>query len=47
MKQGVSRISTVPLDNERIGDFSPAAAAAAGVAPYPTVYDPHHLRHAL
>ena len=40
VKQGVSRISTVPLDNERIGDFSPAAAAAAGVAPYPTVYDP-------
>jgi hypothetical protein len=40
VKQGVSRISTVPLPNERIGDFSPAAAAAAGVAPYPTVYDP-------
>lgn len=40
VKQGVSRISTVPLDNERIGDFSPAAAAAAGVSPYPTVYDP-------
>lgn len=40
VKQGVSRIATVPLDNERIGDFSPAAAAAAGVAPYPTVYDP-------
>ena len=40
VKQGVSRISTVPLDNERIGDFSPAAAAAAGVAAYPTVYDP-------
>ncbi|HKF49947.1 MAG TPA: carboxypeptidase regulatory-like domain-containing protein [Terracidiphilus sp.] len=40
IKQGVSRISTVPLDNERIGDFSPAAAAAAGVTPYPTVYDP-------
>lgn len=40
VKQGVSRISTVPLANERIGDFSPAAAAAAGVAPYPTVYDP-------
>lgn len=40
VKQGVSRISTVPLDNERIGDFSPAAAASAGVAPYPTVYDP-------
>lgn len=40
VKKGVSRISTVPLDNERIGDFSPAAAAAAGVAAYPTVYDP-------
>ena len=39
-KQGVSRIATVPLDNERIGDFSPAAAAAAGVAPYPTLLDP-------
>ncbi len=38
-KQGVSRISTVPLDNERIGDFSPAAAAAAGVAAYPTLID--------
>jgi len=40
VKQGVSRISTVPLPNERIGDFSPAAAAAAGVAAYPMVYDP-------
>ena len=40
VKQGVSRISTVPLDNERIGDFSPGTAAAIGVAPYPTVYDP-------
>lgn len=40
IKQGLSRISTVPLDNERIGDFSNAAAAAAGVAKYPTVYDP-------
>ena len=40
VKQGVSRISTVPLDNERTGDFSPAAAAVAGVSPYPTVYDP-------
>jgi len=37
--QGVSRITTVPLANERIGDFSPAAAAAAGVT-YPTIYDP-------
>jgi len=40
VKQGVSRVSTVPLDNERIGDFSPAAAATAGVAAYPTIYDP-------
>ncbi len=40
VKQGVSRISTVPLDNERIGDFSTAAAANAGISPYPTVYDP-------
>jgi Carboxypeptidase regulatory-like domain/TonB-dependent Receptor Plug Domain/TonB dependent receptor len=39
IKQGVSRVSTVPLDNERVGDFSPQAAAAAGVAPYPTVYN--------
>ena len=39
IKQGLSRISTVPLDNERIGDFSPAAAAAAGVNPYPTIYN--------
>ena len=37
--QGVSRITTVPLPNERIGDFSPAAAAAAGVS-YPIIYDP-------
>ena len=40
VKQGVSRISTAPLDNERIGDFSAAAAATAGVAPYPTIMDP-------
>lgn len=39
IKQGVSRTATVPLPNERIGDFSPAAAAAAGVK-YPTIYDP-------
>jgi hypothetical protein len=39
IKQGLSRISTVPLDNERIGDFSPQAAANAGVAPYATVYN--------
>jgi hypothetical protein len=40
VKQGVSRISTVPLDNERTGDFSATTAAADGVAAYPTVYDP-------
>ena len=40
IKQGVARVSTVPLDNERIGNFSPAAAAEAGLAPYPTIYDP-------
>ncbi len=39
IKQGVSRTATVPLANERVGDFSPAAAAAAGVK-YPTIYDP-------
>jgi len=39
IKQGVSRISTVPLPNERIGDFSPATAALLGVK-YPTIYDP-------
>src|SRR5262249_54480938 len=32
--QGVSRITTVPLANERTGDFSPATAAAVG-ATYP------------
>ena len=39
IKQGVSRTATVPLPNERIGDFSPATASAVGVA-YPTIYDP-------
>ncbi|MBT9332701.1 TonB-dependent receptor [Paracidobacterium acidisoli] len=39
IKQGLSRISTVPLDNERIGDFSAAAASQAGVGPYPTIYN--------
>lgn len=37
--EGVSRTSTVPLPNERIGDFSPAAAARAGVT-YPTIVNP-------
>jgi hypothetical protein len=40
VRRGASRIATVPLANERIGDFSPAAAAAAGIAPYPVIYDP-------
>ncbi|WP_263366900.1 TonB-dependent receptor [Edaphobacter bradus] len=40
IKQGVSRTSTVPLPNERIGDFSPATAALLGLKPYPTIYDP-------
>lgn len=39
IKQGLSRISTVPLDNERVGDFSANAAAVAGVSEYPTVYN--------
>lgn len=39
IKQGVSRIATVPLPNERTGDFSPATAAQLGVK-YPTIYDP-------
>lgn len=40
IKQGVSRVSTVPLPNERIGDFSPETAASLGLAGYPTIYDP-------
>lgn len=39
VRRGASRITTVPLANERIGDFSPAAAAAAGIASYPVIYD--------
>jgi len=39
IKQGVSRIATVPLPNERIGDFSPATGAEVGVS-YPTITDP-------
>jgi hypothetical protein len=40
--QGVNRISTVPLANERAGEFTTAAAAAAGVqnVTYATLYDP-------
>jgi hypothetical protein len=37
--RGVSRISTVPLPNERIGDFSAAAGSVNGIK-YPTIYDP-------
>jgi len=40
INNAVSRITTVPLPNERVGNFSPAAAAAAGVAAYPAIYDP-------
>lgn len=39
IQTAVSRITTVPLPNERIGDFSPATSAALGI-PYPTNYDP-------
>ncbi|HEY1987037.1 MAG TPA: carboxypeptidase regulatory-like domain-containing protein [Terracidiphilus sp.] len=39
IKQGVLRTATVPLANERTGDFSPATAAAVGVK-YPIIYDP-------
>jgi len=35
----ISRTTTVPLPNERIGDFSPATSAVLGI-PYPTIYDP-------
>jgi len=38
VRRGVSRIATVPLPNERIGDFSPATGAALGIK-YPTIYD--------
>jgi hypothetical protein len=37
--RGVSRTATVPLPNERIGDFGPAAQATYGVK-YPTIADP-------
>ncbi|HEX5481303.1 MAG TPA: TonB-dependent receptor, partial [Terriglobia bacterium] len=37
--QGVTRLTNVPLPNERIGDFSPSAGAAAGVN-YATIIDP-------
>ena len=38
IRRGVTRIATVPLPNERTGDFS-AAAAAANHVTYPTIYD--------
>ncbi len=40
IKQGVSRVSTVPLPSERVGDFSPETAASLGLPAYPTIYDP-------
>lgn len=39
IRQGVTRVSTVPLANERIGDFGAAAAAANGVK-YPSIVNP-------
>ena len=45
IKQGVSRISTVPLDNERIGDFSAAAAGSGRRCPVSHDQDPTHLQH--
>jgi Carboxypeptidase regulatory-like domain/TonB-dependent Receptor Plug Domain/TonB dependent receptor len=38
IRQGVTRVSTVPLPNERVGNFSPAAGAANGVT-YPAIYN--------
>lgn len=39
IRRGVSRIATVPLPNERVGDFSAAASAATGIK-YPAIFDP-------
>jgi len=39
IREGVSRTSTVPLPNERVGDFSPATAAQVGVN-YPVIVNP-------
>ncbi len=39
VRRGITRIATVPLPNERTGDFSAAAAAANGVK-YPTLINP-------
>ncbi len=38
IRQGVARLSTVPLPNERVGDFSAAAGAANGIV-YPLIYN--------
>ncbi|HYZ84690.1 MAG TPA: TonB-dependent receptor [Bryobacteraceae bacterium] len=40
LRRGLVRTSTVPLPNERIGDFSPSTAARLGLPAYPTIYDP-------
>jgi Carboxypeptidase regulatory-like domain/TonB dependent receptor/TonB-dependent Receptor Plug Domain len=39
IRTAINRITTVPLPNERIGDFSPETSTAVGI-PYPTIYDP-------
>lgn len=39
IRRGVSRIATVPLPNERIGDFSPSTATALGIK-YPAIFNP-------
>jgi hypothetical protein len=39
IRKGVSRLTTVPLDNERAGLFTTAASGAANVS-YPLIYDP-------
>ena len=39
ISRGVLRIATVPLPNERMGDFSPETSALVGIK-YPTIYDP-------
>lgn len=36
--RGITRTSTVPLPNERVGNYSPAAGAANGIT-YPTIYN--------
>jgi hypothetical protein len=39
IRQGVTRISTVPLPNERVGDYSAVTAASVGVK-YPIIKNP-------